>query len=74
MMEINAHMIVPANLLQVMSHLLGPLNCCADKVGIKEAAVYVYDNKSYCLDCLQKLANELEANKEEPTIEETSNQ
>lgn len=64
-MEINAHMIVPANLIQILNHLTGPLNCCTDKIGLKEAQVYIYENKSYCLECLQKRANELEATKQQ---------
>jgi hypothetical protein len=48
--------IVPQQIANLMAHLMGPVNCCADKIGWHQPMIYVHDNKSYCEDCIKKVA------------------
>lgn len=61
-MEINAHLLIPKQLLQVLQNLCAPLNCCADKIGMQQEAVFIFEGKSYCEQCIKKIA-------EEPVVE-----
>lgn len=58
--EIQAHVLIPQQLLQVLHNLMNPLMCCSVKRGINEAAVYIYEEKTYCVDCLKKLTDSLD--------------
>jgi len=59
-MEINAHILIPQQLIQVLGNLMSPLMCCSSKRGIEQAAVFIYENKSYCEDCIKKLSLSVE--------------
>jgi hypothetical protein len=56
MQGIKVSAIVPQQIANIMGHLMGPINCCAEKLGYQQPLVYIYDNKSYCEDCIKKAA------------------
>lgn len=58
--EVNAHVFVPQQLLQLVTNLMSPLMCCPDKRGIEQKLVYFMENKTYCEDCFKKAAEELQ--------------
>ena len=62
-MEINAHVIAPQELIATLYHLMNPLMCCPTKRGIEQKAVYVYEQKTYCAECLQKFAESMSDDK-----------
>ena len=58
--EVNAHVFVPQQLLQLLTNLMSPLMCCPGKRGINQERVFFMDNKTYCEDCFKKVAEEIQ--------------
>lgn len=64
-MEINAFVIVPQQIVEILRNLMQPLYCCPNKKGLEMESVYIYDQKGYCEPCLKKVADELERTTEQ---------
>lgn len=58
--EIESHILIPRQLLEVLHTIMGNLPCCNAKRGILEEAIYIYEQKPHCIDCLQKVVDSLD--------------